>query len=333
MSLILDALKRAERERRLEKAPDLTAVYEEDHLSRQGGHPWIWLSGACLIGAVVVGAAMLWSHNQGTQRSPVPGETSTMTSAPPNAAAQKEKTLPSDASPKGPAAKPAEAPALQASPAGRISDPAQGSPPAPSAPLKSGAPAMAQTPSPPRAAPSVAPKASPVQAAKAAAKPSARKPPAPKGALSAPDPAPALPTEETEDGQVLMPVAPSPNAVPVPAPAPWKTAESNPPLQPDPAEPAARSPAEPKQAADPSKAASLPLLSELPSGVREKLGKLQINVHAYSENPNERLIFINMKSLKVGDRIGENGPVLKEITPEGAVIDYGDGQVRLKVGR
>jgi len=78
---------------------------------------------------------------------------------------------------------------------------------------------------------------------------------------------------------------------------------------------------------------TIPLLSELPYEVREKLGKLQINVHSYSEKPKERLIFINMKSLKVGDPIGENGPVLKEITPEGAVIDYGDGQARLKVGR
>jgi len=67
--------------------------------------------------------------------------------------------------------------------------------------------------------------------------------------------------------------------------------------------------------------------------VKEKLGNLQINVHSYTEDPKERLIFINMKSYRVGDHIGENGPVLKEITPEGAVIDYGDGMVRLQVGR
>jgi hypothetical protein len=40
-----------------------------------------------------------------------------------------------------------------------------------------------------------------------------------------------------------------------------------------------------------------------------------------------------MKKVKAGDRIGENGPVLKEITPEGAIIDYGEGQARLQVGR
>jgi len=34
MSFILEALKRADRERRLERAPDLSAVYEENNLPR-----------------------------------------------------------------------------------------------------------------------------------------------------------------------------------------------------------------------------------------------------------------------------------------------------------
>jgi len=60
---------------------------------------------------------------------------------------------------------------------------------------------------------------------------------------------------------------------------------------------------------------------------------MQINVHSYSEDPAECMVFINMKKYNVGDAIGENGPVLKQITPEGIVIDYGEGQARLPVWR
>jgi general secretion pathway protein B len=125
-----------------------------------------------------------------------------------------------------------------------------------------------------------------------------------------------LPTGGTEDVQpeaTLPP--PAREDVPIKPAAP-----SPPPL-----------PTEPKAEAKPEKSPSIPLISELPFDVREKLGRLQINVHSYSENPAERLVFINMQNLKVGDRIGENGPILKEITPKGVIIDYGDGQARVLV--
>ena len=75
----------------------------------------------------------------------------------------------------------------------------------------------------------------------------------------------------------------------------------------------------------------LPLLSELPSEIRERVGSLEINVHSYSANPAERLVFINMHRYREGERIGENGPLLREITPEGVIIDYGGGEARVKV--
>jgi hypothetical protein len=129
-----------------------------------------------------------------------------------------------------------------------------------------------------------------------------------------------LPTGETGAAQPPAPAAPAPGTAPV---------------QPAPAEPAPASapPAAPNAEAGPGKPASLPLITELPYEVKQKLGTFQINVHSYSENPAERLVFINMKSFKVGDRIGENGPILKEITPEGVIIDYGAGQTRMQVGR
>ena len=59
MSLILDALKRAERERKLEKAPDLSAIYQEGRPDRRKYRPWFWVGGAFLA-ALLVLAILIW---------------------------------------------------------------------------------------------------------------------------------------------------------------------------------------------------------------------------------------------------------------------------------
>ncbi len=59
MSLILDALKRAERERKLEKAPDLSVIYQEERLNRRKTHPWFWAGSAFLVIFVAV-AIIFW---------------------------------------------------------------------------------------------------------------------------------------------------------------------------------------------------------------------------------------------------------------------------------
>jgi len=86
-----------------------------------------------------------------------------------------------------------------------------------------------------------------------------------------------------------------------------------------------------KEEVDRKRIEAIPLFGELPYEIKEKLGKLQINVHSYSKDPAERLVFINMHRYKVGDKIGEGGPLLKEITPNGVIIDYGEGVARLQV--
>ncbi len=57
MSLILDALKRADRERKLKQAPDLSAIYEEEHLNRRKFYSWF--AGASLV-ALAVLAFIFW---------------------------------------------------------------------------------------------------------------------------------------------------------------------------------------------------------------------------------------------------------------------------------
>lgn len=77
----------------------------------------------------------------------------------------------------------------------------------------------------------------------------------------------------------------------------------------------------------------IPLVSELQPEVRGSLGELEISAHVFDEEPAKRFVFINQRSYRTGDRIGENGPTLKEITPDGIVIDYGKGQARLQIRR
>jgi hypothetical protein len=80
-------------------------------------------------------------------------------------------------------------------------------------------------------------------------------------------------------------------------------------------------------------AEQIPLLRELPPETQQKLSDLDINGHVYNEDPSKSFVFIKSRSYRVGDRIGENGPLLQKIIPEGVIIDYGDGRARLLVGK
>jgi general secretion pathway protein B len=308
MSLILDALKRAERERRLTQPPDLTAVYDEDPWTRRG-RPWFWLAGAFLIGAVAVGL-ILWSRGHGPDRVSPTTEISHPPAPTTDAAGKKKAPVFADSG-KSIAEQPAQAPPQQTAPAAPQDPPAsamaEGVAKPPVQPLPQNKPDSDPAPAPQPSAPVKTPDtASPTPVEEPAGTPAA--PPSPTV-----DAAPAEPaTQETPAEEVALSEGQA-TKPPPPAPPPPQV-ETAPEASPAPAQPPA-----------------IPLISELPFEVREKLGKLQINVHSYSENPDDRMVFINMKRFRSGDRIGENGPVLKEITPEGAVIDYGEGQARLQV--
>jgi hypothetical protein len=158
------------------------------------------------------------------------------------------------------------------------------------------------------------------------------KPVSTAGEISDPRPGPVAAVEKTEPVQPSPPVSSSPEKASMePAASDQGKAVE------EPAETVAVSPAKPppapaaKEEVDRKRIAAIPLIGELPYEIKEKLGKLQINVHSYSKDPAERLVFINMHRYKVGDKIGESGPLLKEITPDGVIIDYGEGEARLQV--
>jgi len=317
MSFILDALKRAERDRRLERPPDLKAVYEETPPPRRAVQPWLWVSSAFLVGAAAV-VFFLWPDAQAPSRPDQPTQTVTIRSnvvkAPP------AKTPAAPARPVSPPVKtvqPAEPPPVQTA---RTQPPSPSAGPSvPSSRAKASGRAAQQPSESSVPTPSEAPREMPsglleIFAAKSRAKRGSPPPEEPvKSAIPVPSVSEAPTAEPEKRPSIVMDTPAKPAALP---------AETVPAL-----------PGDKGVSYDTDQLAAIPLYSELPTEVREKLGKLEINVHSYSENPAECLVFINMRKLKVGDAIGEDGPVLKQITPEGAVIDYGEGQVRLRVWR
>jgi general secretion pathway protein B len=51
------------------------------------------------------------------------------------------------------------------------------------------------------------------------------------------------------------------------------------------------------------------------------LPDLHLDIHVYSENPADRFVFVNMTKYRERAKLTE-GPVVKEITPEGVVLEH-----------
>jgi hypothetical protein len=76
---------------------------------------------------------------------------------------------------------------------------------------------------------------------------------------------------------------------------------------------------------------SIPLLEELSPSIRERLPKMVIRGHIYTDDPSRCYVFINSRGYRVGDRIEDDGPIVETITPEGVIIDYGEGKARILI--
>jgi hypothetical protein len=67
--------------------------------------------------------------------------------------------------------------------------------------------------------------------------------------------------------------------------------------------------------------ATLPSLEELRLKGSVNLPALHIDLHVYNESASRRFVSINMNKYRENERLTE-GPVLREITPEGVVLEY-----------
>jgi len=314
MSFILEALKRADRERRLERAPDLSAVYEDNDLPGHNGiRPWLWLCGSFLVGVIVVGL-VLWPEGPGPVKAPLPeGESASLPLSAPKTT-KKEKSPPPSTSASVSKGLQAKKPSVQSSSGQPARVPVSKTKPVQPikkttekiTPVKTESKPVEKTPVP-----------KPV--------PTAKK-------ISPPSPAPAAAAEKKKPAQPTPAVSPISEGS-AKAAVSDENKGSEKPVEAKVVKPAKPPPPPPvsKEDLNRKRIEAVPLIGELPYETKEKLGKLQINVHSYSKDPGERLVFINMKSYRVGDKIGEGGPLLKEITPDGVIIDYGGGEVRLQV--
>jgi len=69
-----------------------------------------------------------------------------------------------------------------------------------------------------------------------------------------------------------------------------------------------------------SSSLALPTIHEVQAGGMISLPELRVDVHVYSEIPEDRFVFINMNKHKEGSRMME-GPVVREIRSDGVVLE------------
>lgn len=65
----------------------------------------------------------------------------------------------------------------------------------------------------------------------------------------------------------------------------------------------------------------LPTIYELQANGSIALPELHLDIHVYSETPEDRFVFINMSKLRETSQLAE-GPTVEEITPDGVVLDH-----------
>ena len=252
MSYILDALRKAERERHLGQAPNLTAAPLLDE-----SRPWRvgpWLGAGLGLGLGLSGALLaVWLNRP----------------APPVAAL----------------------------------------PAAPVTPPPSVIAAVPPAPVPPPVAAPEAPRA---------AAPPVVKPPAPAAPPVVKPTAPASPPPRREPSAKVVAPEP-PRSTPTPA-------------RPERREPPTRQPVTPGVVTIAPASEPIPPLDTLPASARRGLPTLNLDIHIYSPDPQQRFVVINGRRYREGERLGE-GLVLETVTGDGAILRQGNQRFRLSVRR
>ena len=65
----------------------------------------------------------------------------------------------------------------------------------------------------------------------------------------------------------------------------------------------------------------MPTDTDLRANGTLQMAELHLDIHVFSEAPEDRFVFINMVKHRENSKLSE-GPVVKEITPDGVVLDY-----------
>jgi general secretion pathway protein B len=86
----------------------------------------------------------------------------------------------------------------------------------------------------------------------------------------------------------------------------------------------------------PQQAAAAPTAAPASSGLpgadeiaaRGTIPVLHLDLHVYATQPQQRFIFVNSHRYREGDTLTE-GPVVEQITPDGAVLSFRGSRFRL----
>jgi general secretion pathway protein B len=84
---------------------------------------------------------------------------------------------------------------------------------------------------------------------------------------------------------------------------------------------AGREPAVTVAPSPPASSRRLSTIDEVRLGGELQVPELHLDIHVYSDVPEERFVFINMVKHRERSRLDE-GPVVNEITPDGVILDF-----------
>lgn len=65
----------------------------------------------------------------------------------------------------------------------------------------------------------------------------------------------------------------------------------------------------------------VPTFNELRADGSLRLPDLHLDIHVYAENPSERFVFVNMSKYREKATLAE-GPTIREINPDGVILEY-----------
>ena len=129
------------------------------------------------------------------------------------------------------------------------------------------------------------------------------------------------------------PASPPPRREPaakVIAPEPLRSSPA--PTRPERREPPARQSVTPGVVTIAPPSEPIPLLDTLPASARRGLPALNLDIHIYSPDPQQRFVVINGRRYREGERLSE-GLVLETVTGDGVILRQGSQRFRLSVRR
>src|SRR5262245_18611676 len=348
MSYILQALKRAEEDRRTEQAARC-AVQSRVRARTTPRSMWPWLVGAGLaVNALVIGGVILFIRTSGVVA--------------PSPAAVERSREPAVAAP----SLPAEAPKIEATKIDDVQKPdesqARPLPPAPAHVATPSPEATVAQPTPPQSPPPASRRTSPPRQTTVArpappqspppAQPQPATPPQQTAAArpappESPPPAPsqrATPPQQTTIAQPSAPPSPPPAqsqkatpepptiARPMPVESPPETAVPPPRTTPRRASPPAGATAAvaPTTVPPPPDARAVePPMTEAGNQLRELASKIRVDALVWAANPRERMVFLNGRKYVEGQTV-EGRAVIEQIGEDGVTLLREGQRVRVK---